>query len=109
MTKPLWRCVNRILQRLLPKTWDRAVHRVATERGLTDAEVRARLDPPPPRGMRGQQTVASAVVPPRPKTPPEPPPVSSGAPRNPYPGLFRASQAPTVKAEAASTTGATRR
>ena len=38
------------------------------------------------RGMRGQQTVASAVVPPRPKTPPEPPPVSSGAPRNPYPG-----------------------
>ncbi len=90
MAKPLSRCINWLLQRLLPKTWDRAVHRVATERGLTDAEVRARLDPPPPppppRGMRGQQTVASAVVPPRPKTPPEPPPVSSGAPRNPYPG-----------------------
>ncbi len=86
MAKPLWRYINRALQRLLPKTWDRAVHRVATERGLTDAEVRARLDTPPPRGMRGQQTVASAVVPPRPKMPPEPPPVSSGAPRNPYPG-----------------------
>jgi len=40
----------------------------------------------PASGARGQQTVASAVVPPRPKTPPEPPPISSGAPRNPYPG-----------------------
>lgn len=43
MSKPLWRHVNRMLRRLFPKTWDRAVHRVAAERGLTDAEVTARL------------------------------------------------------------------
>ncbi len=59
---PMTAWLNRILQRLLPNTWDRAVHRVAIERGLTDAEVRARLEPPPPQ----------------PKEPP--------APRNPYPG-----------------------
>jgi hypothetical protein len=35
-----------ILQRLFPKTWDRAVHRVATKRGLTDEQVRAKLKQP---------------------------------------------------------------
>ncbi len=46
MAKPLSRCINWLLQRLLPKTWDRAVHRVATQRGLTDEQVRAKLQQP---------------------------------------------------------------
>jgi len=43
MSKPMWRHVNRILRRLFPKTWNRAVGRVAAERGMTDAEVVDRL------------------------------------------------------------------
>jgi hypothetical protein len=50
--KPLWASVNWILQRTFPKTWDRSVHRVATERGITDEQVLASLktgEPPAPR------------------------------------------------------------
>ena len=32
----------------------------------------------PPQGFRGQETVSSAVVPPRPHEPPAPPPVAAG-------------------------------
>jgi hypothetical protein len=66
-----------ILQRLFPKTWDRAVRRVATKRGLTDEQVLAKLSD---GGWHHVSTSSlSGVVIDGAKA--QPP-----APRSPYPG-----------------------
>ena len=37
------RLINRVLQRVFPKTFDIAVRRIAAERGISPDEVRAKL------------------------------------------------------------------